>query len=68
MANSKQFKSVLEAIQMGIWDFEPRKRERENYDATEAMPGSEEKLRVLARRVREGLPLWHDHDRTSYED
>ncbi len=29
---------------------------------TAALPGSEEKIRVLAQRARRGLPLWHSLD------
>jgi hypothetical protein len=31
------------------------------------MPGTDEKLEVLAERVRAGLPLWHGNDRTFFE-
>ena len=30
--------------------------------ATEAKPGSEEKVRMLAARYSAGMPLWHDSD------
>jgi hypothetical protein len=29
---------------------------------TEAKPGSEEKVRMLAARYAAGIPLWHDED------
>ncbi len=60
--------SVLEAIKMGIWDYEPEPEEALEFDATEALPGTEEKLSVLARRVQAGLPLWHPRDRRSFEE
>ena len=60
-------RSVLDAIKMGIWDFEP-KPENSEYAPTGAMPGSEEKLVVLSERVQRGLPLWHPADRRNYED
>lgn len=60
--------SVLEAIKMGVWDFEPVDVESDDYDATEALPGSREKLDVLASRVRSGLPLWHECDRLDCEN
>jgi hypothetical protein len=60
--------SVLEAIKAGIWDFEPDKVETGNFDATEALPGTNEKLAVLADRVEAGLPLWHPSDRRTFED
>jgi len=60
--------SVLEAIKMGIWDFEPERIESSQYDATGAMPGTDEKVAMLAERARRGLPLWHEGDRCSYDD
>lgn len=56
--------SILEAIRLGDWTFEPN----HNHDSvsdmepTSAKPGSEEKVAVLADRVRRGLPLWHPRD------
>lgn len=60
--------SVLEAIKLGIWDFEPEELEADRYRPTAALPGTSEKLTVLAERVQRGLPLWHDSDRRSYDD
>jgi hypothetical protein len=61
-------KSVLDAIKEGIWDFEPEEIDGQKYPATHAIPGTREKLRVLAERARAGLPLWHERDRPDYED
>ena len=61
-------KSVLEAIKEGIWDFEPEEVDGQHYSATRAIPGTSEKLRVLAERAKAGLPLWHERDRADYED
>lgn len=61
-------KSVLEAIRDGDWDFEPEEVDQSHFDATQAIPGTRAKLRVLAERVRAGLPLWHDRDRMDYEE
>jgi hypothetical protein len=61
-------KSVLDAIREGNWDFEPDDVNEQGFSATRAIPGTREKLRVLAERVREGLPLWHDRDRADYEE
>jgi hypothetical protein len=58
---------VLDAIKMGIWDFEPREVEYSRFDASDAMPGTSEKLYALAERVRKGLPMWHVHDRDDVE-
>ena len=60
--------SVLEAIREGIWDFEPTSTEDEEYESTKALPGSTEKLDILAQRVQLGLPLWHPEDRRTYDD
>ena len=51
-------RSVLEAIKQGDWDFEPNSQQVVNLKATAAMPGTNEKLNVLAERLRQGLPLW----------
>ena len=60
--------SVLDAIRQGHWNFEPEKVEPDDYDSTEALPGSNEKIDALASRAEEGLPLWHPQDRQSYDD
>lgn len=60
--------SVLDAIKMGIWDFEPEAAGNSEYDSTKAMPGTNEKLAVMANRVKSGLPLWHPSDRRTYDD
>jgi hypothetical protein len=60
-------RSVLEAIKKGIWDFEPAEVEYSKFEAANAMPGTDEKLVVLAERARRGLPLWHVQDRDDME-
>lgn len=60
--------SVLDAIRLGIWDYEPEKVESNRFDPTCALPGSTEKLDILAQRLATGLPLWHPEDRRSYDD
>ena len=60
--------SVLEAIKQGLWDFEPTDIEGQEFRATKAMPGTTDKLSVLAERVRLGLPLWHPSDRQEYDE
>lgn len=59
--------SVLDAVKMGIWDFEPDEDVTATFPATDALPGSTEKLAVLTERVQRGLPLWHPEDRRTYE-
>jgi len=60
-------KSVLDAIKEGSWNFEPEDVELDKYSATLAVPGTKEKLDVLAARAKEGLPLWHDCDQADYD-
>lgn len=60
--------SVLDAIKMGHWNFEPEEVDRSQYNPTRALPGSEDKLAILAQRVARGLPLWHPADRISYDE
>ena len=61
-------RSVLEAIKLGEWNFEPSGESVATIEATKAMPGTVEKLDVLAERLRQGLPLWHPRDRISFDD
>ncbi len=60
--------SVLDAIKMGQWDFEPQSTPAKFDACTKAMPGTEEKVVVLAERARQGLPLWHPSDRHSFDE
>ena len=60
-------KSVLEAVKLGFWDFEPAEVPSYEFDSTDAMPGTREKVAVLAERIRDGLPLWHPADRDDIE-
>jgi hypothetical protein len=61
-------KSVLDAIREGDWFFEPEEVDARGYQATRAIPGTRQKLDVLAARARAGLPLWHERDRADYEE
>ena len=60
--------SVLDAIKDGNWDFEPDGIEEEKFDSTQALPGTDEKLDILADRIQAGLPLWHPDDRQTFND
>lgn len=60
--------SVLDAVKQGQWDYEPREVDQRQYDSTVALPGSDEKLEVMAERLRRGLPLWHPRDRRCWND
>jgi hypothetical protein len=55
--------SIIEAIKLGYWNFDPDQIPRRPAEATEALPGSPEKLEVLAERLAKGQPLWHPADR-----
>lgn len=61
-------KSVLDAIKDGLWDFEPENVASKQYHSTGAMPGTKEKLDIMAQRVKEGLPIWHDSDRSDFDE
>lgn len=61
-------KNILDRIKQGEWDCEPESVDDGLFDATIAMPGTNEKLSVLAARVEAGLPLWHGCDRTDYDE
>lgn len=61
--------SVLDAIRLGDWDFEPKDEVATmGFSSTNALPGSPRKLEVLAERIRAGLPLWHPLDRITYDE
>ncbi|MEQ1906720.1 MAG: hypothetical protein ABL888_21230 [Pirellulaceae bacterium] len=60
--------SVFEAIRNGQWDFEPECVEDQSFEKTQALPGTSEKVDVLAERLLAGLPLWHAKDRLTYDD
>ncbi len=60
--------SVLDAIKSGNWKFEPQEfMAVNNFNSTSALPGTDQKLEVLAERIRNGLPLWHPEDRLTYD-
>jgi hypothetical protein len=61
-------KNVLDAIRDGDWFFEPEDVDPSRYRATTAVPGTREKLHILAARAQAGLPLWHRSDRADYEE
>lgn len=53
--------NVVEAAHRGAW-FEPRGLPDE---PTSALPGSREKVMVMADRAEAGVDLWHPGDRNS---
>jgi hypothetical protein len=58
--------NVFEAILKYGHDEDFETFEGEEFNATEAPAGSDEKIRILAERVKRGEPLWHDSDRPDY--
>lgn len=46
-------------------DFVPKPNS--HFFATDAAPGSQEKIEVLRHRVNMGYPLWHENDRVDYK-
>jgi len=60
-------RTVFDAIKEGNWNFELEESNKPS-PATAALPGTREKLTILAARLREGLPLWNPEDRRTYDD
>jgi hypothetical protein len=60
-------KSILDAVKKGFWDFEVPDLDSGLFDPADAMPGTDEKVRILEERVNRGLPLWHVEDRIDME-
>jgi hypothetical protein len=65
MSDSEQI-NVFEAILRHGHDngFAPQRDK--SFSETQAPAGSREKLNVMADRVRQGYPLWHEEDRADY--
>jgi hypothetical protein len=68
MGVMEMLKNVLQAIREGDWYFEPKEVDSSGFAATTAIPGTKEKLAVLASRISAGLPLWHEDDRSDYDE
>lgn len=69
MPRRERAKTIFEAIRNSagstLEDFAPEDDDKER---TVALPGSPEKISVLARRVMEGVELHHPKDVRNYED
>lgn len=59
-------RNVFEAILERGHDEDFVPAETKDFCGTDAPAGSREKLDVLARRVQQGEPLWHEGDRSDY--
>ena len=62
----RQVRNVFETILKYGHDEDFAPVESEEFSATDAPAGSRDKLEVLARRIEQGLPLWHPEDRPDY--
>jgi hypothetical protein len=47
-------------------DFDPNQNVLQNFLATDAPAGTQEKIEVLRTRVEKGQPLWHNDDRVDW--
>jgi hypothetical protein len=62
----KKITNVFEAILEYGHDEDFLPHEGEEFVATDAPAGSEEKIEALRQRVLAGMPLWHQEDREDY--
>jgi hypothetical protein len=58
--------NVFEAILQCGHDEDFIPNETDDFVRTDAPAGSKAKIEMLARRVTQGLPLWHPEDRSDY--
>lgn len=66
MTTKRKVMNVFEAILKYGHDEDFVPEGGEDFMATDAPAGSEEKIEVLRRRVEMGMPLWHGDDRRDY--
>ena len=64
--DSSKVSNVFEAILKYGHDEDFAPTESDEFDATDAPAGSDEKIEELRRRVQLGMPLWHGNDRCDY--
>ena len=63
---SNKVQNVFDAILKYGHDEDFAPHENDDFTATEAPAGSDEKIEILRRRIAMGVPLWHDNDRQDY--
>jgi len=63
---AKPIKNVFETILEFGHDEDFAPVVTDDFVPTDAPAGTAEKLEIMARRVRQGLPLWHPEDRSDY--
>ncbi len=64
--SSKKVTNVFEAILKYGHDEDYCPEPTDEFQATDAPAGSDEKIETLRNRVQMGQPLWHDEDRVDY--
>jgi hypothetical protein len=64
--NRKQIGNVFEFILKYGHDEDFLPETGEDFLATDAPAGSEEKIEILRNRIQLGQPLWHGEDRKDY--
>lgn len=64
--DSSTVSNVFEAILKYGHDEDFAPKESDEFDATDAPAGSDDKIEELRRRVALGMPLWHNSDRCDY--
>jgi hypothetical protein len=62
----RQVRNVFETILKYGHDEDFAPVETDEFAPTDAPAGSRDKLEILARRIEQGLPLWHPEDRPDY--
>ena len=55
--------SILEAVKMRLWDFQPLRIDYSEIEASDNMPGTREKLDILAEHLRRDAVIWDSDDR-----
>lgn len=64
--SSSSIKNVFDAILKYGHDEDFAPEASDSFSPTDAPAGSAEKIEVLRRRVEQGLPLWHNSDRSDF--
>ena len=62
----KEVSNVFDAILKYGHDEDFFPEEKDEFEATNAPAGSQQKIETLRNRVENGLPLWHNEDRVDY--
>ncbi len=63
---SQRVNNVFEAILKYGHDEDFSPQESDQFVATDAPAGSDDKIEILRQRVAGGEPLWHEEDRVDY--